>query len=102
MPEHKLQRDADTVIVDDETGTWFAVWNANEGFDPFTAAIQATGRTAAEEVWFERFPDRGEPETLHITECTLTVNVAIDWPDGEVTPELADKPTSAADGRTHD
>lgn len=94
MPKHKLQRDADTVIVDDETGTWFAVWNVHEGFDPFTAAIQATSRSAAEEVWFERFPDRGEPETLHIAECTLTINVVIDWPDGEVTPELADNPDS--------
>lgn len=94
MPDSKLKRDADAVIIDDESGTWFAVWNVHEGFDPFTAAIRATSRSAAEEVWFEQFPDRGESETLHITECTLSVNVVIAWPDGEVTSELADKPTT--------
>lgn len=95
MPiNQKLTRDADATVVDDDNGTWFAVWNSTEGFDPFTAAIRAESPSDAEDVWFENFPDRGTGESLVVMPCTITVNFVLAWPDGEVTPEMADKPTS--------
>lgn len=75
--KHKLTRTADVTVVDDNNGKWFAVWNSTEGFDPFTAAIQALLASDVEEVWFERFPDRGTSESLVVVPCTLSVNFTL-------------------------